>query len=173
MGWLLDSNVFMQAAKSYYQYGFCPGFWDWLKTHASQIRSVELVLREIEAKSDALTDWCHDELPDSFYIKPDEEIYRQFRNVSEFVNALPPPFDINKKRKFLDGADSMLLATAICTGDVIVTHEKDDPRAHNKIYLPVVAEKFNVQHTKIYDVMLQLDAKLVQEKSSENLPLNP
>ncbi len=165
MGWLLDSNVFMQAAKSYYQYGFCPGFWDWLKAHTSEIRSVEHVQKEIEARSDALTDWCHNELPESFFIRPDEKIYKQFLNVSDYVNTLPPPFDINKKRKFLDGADSMLLDTAICTGDVIVTHEKDDPKAHNKIYLPNVANFFHVQHSKIYDVMLQLDARLVQDNS--------
>ena len=67
MGWLMDSNVFIQAANDYYNFGFCPGFWDWLLQHTSEIRSVEKVQEEIMAKEDGLATWCKENLPKSFF----------------------------------------------------------------------------------------------------------
>ena len=165
MSWLLDSNIFIQAANDYYHFGICPGFWDWLLQHTTEIRSVERVQEEIMVKEDSLSAWCKDKLPDGFFIKPDEEIYQRLHEITTYVKALPSPYDIKKKNKFLSGADTMLLATAMQTGDVIVTHEKDDPRSHNKIYLPQIANYFHVQYTRLFDVMSKLDARLIQDNS--------
>ena len=137
MGWLMDSNIFMQAANEYYHFGFCPGFWDWLLQHTSEIRSVERV--------------------------QDEKIFDNLKQITQYVNSLDSPYDLSKKRKFLEGADPLLIATAMHTGDVIITHENENPRSKNKIYLPKVADYFNVPHTRLFDVMLELKAKLVLE----------
>ncbi len=165
MSWLLDSNIFIQAANDYYQFGICPGFWDWLLQHTSEIRSVERVKDEIMAKEDDLAVWCKDRLPKGFFLKPDEGTYQRLGEITAYVSNLPSPYDMRKKNKFLSGADTMLLATAMQTGDVIVTHEKDDPRSHNKIYLPQIANCFKVQYTRLFDVMRKLDAKLIQANS--------
>lgn len=172
MSWLLDSNIFIQAANDYYHFGICPGFWDWLLQHTSEVRSVEKVQEEILAKEDDLATWCKDKLPDGFFITPDEGIYQRLREITDYVKALPSPYDLKKKNKFLSSADTMLLATAMQTGDVIVTHEKDDPRSHNKIYLPQIANYFHVQHTRLFDVMHQLDARFIQDNSSFIAALN-
>ena len=163
MGWLMDSNIFIQAANDYYNFGFCPGFWDWLLQHASEVRSVEKVQEEIMAKEDDLATWCKEKLPKSFFHKPNGKIFDNLKRITQYVNSLGAPYDLSKKRKFLEGADPLLIATAMHTGDVIITHEKDDPLSKKKIYLPKVADYFNVQHTRLFDVMLELKAKLVQE----------
>ena len=163
MGWLMDSNIFMQAANEYYHFSFCPGFWDWLLQHTSEIRSVERVQDEILVKEDDLAAWCKEKLPKSFFHKPDEKIFDNLKQITQYVNSLDSPYDLSKKRKFLNGADPMLIATAMHTGDVIITHENENPRSKNKIYLPKVADYFNVPHTRLFDVMLELKAKLVLE----------
>lgn len=30
MAYLLDSNVLIEAKQRYYDFGVCPGFWEWL-----------------------------------------------------------------------------------------------------------------------------------------------
>lgn len=115
MSWLLDSNIFIQAANDYYHFGICPGFWDWLLQHTSEVRSVEKVQEEILAKEDDLATWCKDKLPDGFFITPDEGIYQRLREITDYVKALPSPYDLKKKNKFLSGADTMLcLIRVIC-----------------------------------------------------------
>ncbi|MBR6057374.1 MAG: DUF4411 family protein [Victivallales bacterium] len=163
MGWLMDSNVFIQAANDYYNFGFCPGFWDWLLQHTSEIRSVEKVQEEIMAKEDGLATWCKENLPKSFFHKPNEKIFDNLKQITQYLKSLGSPYDLSKKRKFLDGADPLLIATAMHTGDVIITHEKDDPQSKKKIYLPKVADNFKVPHTRLFDVMLELNARLVLE----------
>ena len=51
---LLDSNVFITAFRSYYAFHFTPGFWDWLKGQhfAGNIASVQNVRHEITQKHD-------------------------------------------------------------------------------------------------------------------------
>lgn len=115
MGWLMDSNIFMQAANEYYHFGFCPGFWDWLLQHTSEIRSVERVQDEILVKEDDLAAWCKEKLPKSFFHKPDEKIFDNLKQITQYVNSLDSPYDLSKKRKFLNGADPMLIATAMHT----------------------------------------------------------
>ena len=163
MGWLMDSNIFMQAANDYYHFGFCPGFWDWLLQHTTEIRSVERVHDEIMAKKDDLATWCKEKLPMSFFQKPNEKIFANLKEITQYVNSLESPYDLSKKRKFLTGAEPLLIATAMHTGDVIITHENENPRSKNKIYLPQVADHFNVPHTRLFDVMLELKARLVRE----------
>jgi hypothetical protein len=36
MGYLLDSDVFIQAYKMHYSFAVCPGFWKWIAESNSQ-----------------------------------------------------------------------------------------------------------------------------------------
>ena len=59
MGYLLDTNVFIQAKNLHYGFDFCPAFWEWLITQNSTQRvfSIEQVAGEIAAGADELADW--------------------------------------------------------------------------------------------------------------------
>lgn len=72
---LLDSNVFITAFRSYYAFHFTPGFWDWLKGQhfAGNIASVQNVRHEITQKhDDRLATWVK-ALPRSFWLSPNDE----------------------------------------------------------------------------------------------------
>ena len=50
-------------------------------------------------------------------------------------------------------------------GETLVTNEKFNPAAHKKIYLPNVVNYFNINCSDIFQVMRELDARLVLEKA--------
>ncbi len=72
MGYLLDSNVFIEAKNRHYGFDFCPAFWDWIdQTHADGVVfSVDSVRIELLAGNDDLTFWAQQRLG-SFFLLPD------------------------------------------------------------------------------------------------------
>ena len=137
--WILDTNIFINAAHQYYGMDFCPGFWQWLLQNTDCICSMDMV-------------------------KSDDGVQECYGKVAEYIDSLPDKlYNQNKKDVFLDGADPMLIAHAMAHGMVLVTNEKFNAAAHKKIYLPNVANQFDVKCTDIFDVMRQLKAKLVLE----------
>lgn len=48
--YVLDANVFIQAARRYYAFDLAPAFWRALVDHASEgrVQSIDRVLRELE-----------------------------------------------------------------------------------------------------------------------------
>lgn len=164
MNWILDSNIFINAAQKYYGFDFCPGFWQWLLQHTDCIYSIDMVKAELAEKDDELSDWCKKQLPKTFFRSADDEVMCCYKKVVEYVKNLPdPPFNQSKKDDFIDGADPLLIAFAKITGDVLVTNEKFNPNAHKKVYLPNIAKQFDVIVMDIFDVMRRLNAKLVLE----------
>ena len=165
MNWILDTNIFINAVQKYYGLDLCPGFWQWLLQHTDCIYTIDMVEEELADKDDELFTWCKEQLPSSFFRHADEEVMSCYKKVVSHVMALPdPPFNQNKKDDFINGADPMLIAFAMKTGDVLVTNEKFNPDAHKKIYLPNIAKEFDVKFTDIFDVMRRLEAKLVLEQ---------
>ncbi|WP_188248993.1 DUF4411 family protein, partial [Stenotrophomonas maltophilia] len=47
--YLIDTNVFLQGKNFHYQFGFCTGFWDWVKSaHLNQTAySINKVRKEL------------------------------------------------------------------------------------------------------------------------------
>ena len=165
MNWILDTNIFINAAQKYYGMDFCPGFWKWLLQHTDQMYTIEMVETELSEKDDDLSAWCKEQLPKTFFRTADDETMSCYKKVVKHVMALPdPPFTQSKKDIFIGGADPMLIAFALKTGDVLVTNEKFNPDAHKKIYLPNIATAFGVQFTDIFNVMRHLEARLVLEQ---------
>lgn len=158
--WILDTNIFINAAHQYYGMDFCPGFWQWLLQNTDCICSIDMVKSELDEKMDDVSKWCKDNLPKDFFREADDGVQECYGKVAEYIDSLPDKlYNQNKKDVFLDGADPMLIAHAM----VLVTNEKFNAAAHKKIYLPNVANQFDVKCTDIFDVMRQLKAKLIWE----------
>ena len=59
-GYLLDTNVFIQAKNLHYGFDFCPAFWDWLivRNRKGNVASVEKVADELLTGRDELSAWA-------------------------------------------------------------------------------------------------------------------
>lgn len=56
--YIIDSNVFVQSHRMYYQFGFCPGFWNWIEKinlNNGLILSIDKVYEELTRSNDLLS----------------------------------------------------------------------------------------------------------------------
>ncbi len=121
-GYLLDTNIFIQAKNLHYGFDFCPAFWDWLiaQNRMGTAASVEKVADELLVGRDDLAAWARERGSD-FFLKPDENVLSALRTVSIWANGgryLPAAVST-----FLGLADCWLVAHALAHGNVVVTHE--------------------------------------------------
>ena len=149
-GYLLDTNVFIQAAGDpergtlgAYSMAEFPGFWDWLRLQAEAgvVASVDAV--RIEVKTDRLALWC-DSMPAETF-RAETEAVRASR--TEIVSWIDDHLAYSEaaKRKFMSGADCSLIAAAHASGRTVVTYETPEPRSKRSIKIPDVCLEFGVE----------------------------
>ena len=85
--YLLDTNVFIEAKQKYYDFCICPAFWKWLivQNRAGKVASIKMVLDELRAQNDELTEWAQ-KRGETFFLKPDKAVDLAIIRVSEWVN---------------------------------------------------------------------------------------
>ncbi len=66
--YLLDSNVFITAARNYYAFDLVPKFWHYLEecAKAGRIQSIDRVKTELHRGKDELADWVKGPFADAF-----------------------------------------------------------------------------------------------------------
>lgn len=133
--YVIDSDVFMQAKNLHYGFDFCPAFWDWLITANAQQRvfSIERVGKEIAAGADELSTWAA-QLGEGFFLKPDDKLQTALGRVSAWANS--QSYDPAAVSTFMAAADYYLVAHALASGHVVVSHEKFEPYAKKRIMIP-------------------------------------
>ena len=158
MAYLLDANVFIDAAETYFASDICPSFWRWL-AQAPQVRSIKEVKDELLKGNDNLSRWIKTKLSNDFFCPLSMNARRRMGIIAEYVlYRMGGHYSMVARQEFLQGADAWLVATAMENNDVIVTHEKRniDHRETKKVYLPTVASAFDIRCIKIYHVLRDL-----------------
>ncbi len=86
MGYLFDTNIFIEGNNRYYSMDICPGFWEWLKNknHEGVVFSIKEVADEL--RSDDLSNWS-DNIGIRFFMTADSTTAGALREVSEWVRA--------------------------------------------------------------------------------------
>lgn len=151
MPYLVDSNVFIQAKNVHYGFDFCPGFWDWIDVanKTGQVFSIEKVADEIKDGNDELAEWVG-ERDDILFTKPDDATVRSLKTISQWVSS--QNYNQSAVNEFLQVADYYLVAHAHAHGDVVITHERFDPKC-KKIKIPNVCAAVNVECMTIFDLL--------------------
>lgn len=156
---IIDANVLLEAANTYYSFDRVPGFWEWLAsaTRAGQVRSVSLVADEI-VYPDELVEWV-DELADDglFLDVSDDAIQASFAEVADWV--VRNPFGPEHIAKFLDGADPWIIAASRVLSATVVTQESPLGPGTKKVKIPNVSDQFGVPWINTFDMLNRLGAK--------------
>jgi predicted nucleic acid-binding protein len=144
MAYLLDANVFIEAANLYYQPSFCPAYWDWLVDahRRGRVHSIERIARELATGEDDLSAWA-DGLADSFFLKDTAEVLAAYATVAEWTDA-HPVYSQAAKNTFLDTADSFLVAHALAGGHTLVTRERPANSRHS-VKIPDACQGVNAK----------------------------
>lgn len=161
--YLLDANVFITPANSFYTLEGCPGFWEWLGADKA-LCSIREVYRELQGKEDELARWARaGNTPD--FLEPDEDVQQKLAEVSQHVMGMEN-FTTDLKMAFLSGADSWLIATALVKGWTIVTEEKYNPQIRHKIQLPNVAREMEVRCINLFELTAARRLRLVWDRAN-------
>lgn len=158
---LLDANVFIEAARSYYSFTIAPGFWKNLINHATNGRllSIDRIKIELEKGKDELKTWADHNFNNYFASTDDYDVIKAYAEIMIWVQDNDQFFD-HAKAEFANGADGWLIAYAKAMGCIIVTHETLKPQKRNKVPIPNVCENFNVSYIDTFEMLKRLGVRL-------------
>lgn len=159
---LLDTNVFIQAHRSYYAMDICPGFWECLIHHYKNGRllSIDSVRSEmIDKERDPLEKWVKKIAPkDMFVSTNDLKVGNAYQKVINWLNGRG--YSDRVIRDFSAGADGWLVAYAMAYDGVeLVTTEVHSIQAKNRIPIPNICEQFNVDYLNSFSMLKKLEVK--------------
>ena len=157
----LDSNVYIQAKHGPYRFKVFPRFWAFLDEQftAGTIRSPKMVYDEIvsnEEPHDDLALWLKTRRQNGVCVPSSQSVQVQFRKIADHVMA---NYGEAQVAEFLGGADPWLIAHALDTGGIVVTHESAVRPDAKRILIPNVCAAFGVSCINTYEMLERLNAK--------------
>ncbi|HHY35074.1 MAG TPA: DUF4411 family protein [Firmicutes bacterium] len=159
--YVLDANVFIEAAERYYAFDLVPAFWNVLVEQAAKGRvlSIDRVRQEITRCNNSLADWANKEFQNWFARSDEQRVIRAYQDIMTWVYHQNQFFD-SAKYEFASGADGWLVAYGKAHGHVVVTHEQFRRDIRRRIPIPNVCVAFGVPFVDTFTMLRQLGVKL-------------
>ena len=178
MAYLLDTNILVNAKRTYFGFDICPDFWGWLlhENNQGNIFSIDEVHEEIvnpkdrsnnplpnthQSYNDDLSQWAEGE-GNSLFLTHNQESVNGYIELSRWINnhAIYTP---KAKSLFLrpSNADPFLIGHALTSSkNTVVTLEVSD-KTQREIKIPDVCRHFNVNCITPYDMLRELSATIL------------
>jgi len=161
--YVLDSDVFMTAARSYYAFDLVPTFWGALVREAKNRRllSIDRVKAEIDHGNDRLKQWANNDFHPWFVSTNVDSVLGHYRAIMQWATT-HTHFTNAAKAEFADvtNADPWLVAYAKATNRTVVTNEKYDPNIRRSIKIPNVCKAFAVGYVDTFQMLRALGIRL-------------
>lgn len=157
--YLLDANIFITAKNLHYGFDFVPAFWEWLdQGHTAGILcSTNKVRQELAVGADELATWIGGR--NSIFLAPDAATTPSMQRLAEWANSRG--FTSAAIAEFFSAADFELVAYAHAHDHTIVTHERPDPNARKKIFIPDACDALGVKWMDPYTMLRNTGAQFV------------
>lgn len=158
--YVLDTNVFIDAANTYYAFDLTPGYWDFIAGLFNSQRAVSIthVYNELvrEDDEDSLKAWARRNRKQ--FVDPDALVMASYRQVMEWARG--QSYKQSAINEFQSVADSWIVAHALAYGRVVVTREKPAPGSKKRIKIPDACDALNVEYldpfTMLHDEKMSL-----------------
>lgn len=166
---IIDSNILIESKRFDYGFDICPGFWDLMKKsfRCGLVVSHAKVLSELKSIKDDVYAWVS-ELPKECFPKETDEEFAEYlklcgwaRSVDRFKRAAVDRFCEP------DYADPWICAKAKVQGLTLVTQEVSEPNSRKNIKLPDACIAAGVSYCNKYDMLRELRARFVLDKSHQ------
>lgn len=159
--YLLDANVFIEAARRYYAFDIAPPYWAALVKCAKDgcVRSIDQVRDELLRGNDDLAVWADSDFQEWFMITDEDSVTGLYADVMAWVEE-QEQFTEAAKEEFADDADGWLVAYAKVNGCVVVTREQFNRDCKRRVPLPNVCRAFGVTYCDTFDMLRNLGVKL-------------
>lgn len=161
--YVLDSDVFMTAARTYYAFDLAPAFWEGLvrRAEAGRLLSIDRVKDEIDRGHDELAQWAGRDFHRWFVSTNDGSVVTGYRSLMTWA-ANHAHFTDAAKAEFADvrNADAWLVAYAKARGGVVVTNEKLDVNIRRRIKIPNACQAFAIPYVDVFQMLRALGIRL-------------
>ncbi|AXA56337.1 DUF4411 family protein [Pseudomonas thivervalensis] len=159
---LLDANTLIEAKNRYYGMAICPGYWSWLllQNKAFELASIVSVKDELTKGKDDLAEWAKDNAT-LFHDISDDQTQAAFGQIAAAIAEQNGKMKVGALEEFLGGADPWLIAKAMTTGAVVVTHEVLNREVKRKFIIPNVCEMFGIPYMNTFELLNKLEARFV------------
>jgi hypothetical protein len=159
--YVLDANVFIEAARRYYAFDIAPPFWQMLIDHANNglVLSIDRVKVELERGKDELAEWASGSFHEHFASTEEEDVIAAYRRIMVWSQG-QAQFTPGAKAEFARVADGWLVAYALANACIVVTHEQFNLEAKARIKIPNVCQAFGVQYVDTFQMMRELGVRL-------------
>jgi len=159
--YVLDANVFIEAARRYYAFDIAPKFWDSLIQHAANgvIESIDRILElELNKGKDELAEWANGDFTHAFHSTNEHDVIESYARVMTWVQDQSQYTDA-AKAEFANEPDGWLVAYAMAKGRIVVTHEVPAPDAKCRVPIPNVCEAFDVNYVDTFKMLRDLGVR--------------
>ena len=169
MAYVLDANVFIQAADRLYPRLQFPGYWDWIETQSEEgtFASVIAVKNELQSP-DELRAWSDGAV--GIFRTPSEAVTNARVKVTDWVNA-QTRFEDTARNRFLAGADSHLIAEALANNDIVVTYEVSAPESKTSVKIPDVCDALGVECVSPYIMLTRESPRFILDDNMRESPV--
>ncbi len=161
--YILDANVFIEAARRYYAFDIAAGFCKGLKTgfENNKILSLDKVYIELHKGQDKLSDWAKAEISNGFISSDSSDTINAFTAAMHWVYGEKQFLDYAKS-SFAAATDGCIIAHAIHSECCIVAHEVYDFQIRKKIPMPNICRQFALECEDIdtFELMRRLKINL-------------
>ncbi|MBN1124209.1 MAG: DUF4411 family protein [Sedimentisphaerales bacterium] len=160
--YLLDANVFIEAARRYYAFDIAPRFWDSLCEHAGtgRVLSIDRVKDELGRGNDELSEWITSHFDDAFASTDNQDIINIYREIVIWIQNQDQFLDA-AKAEFARNADGWLVAFAKVNDCILVTHEVLAIDARKKIPIPNICQAFEVPWTDTFSMLRNIGVRFL------------
>lgn len=162
-GYVLDSNVFIEAARRYYAFDLVSSFWDALIVEARKgfVQSIDRVKAELDRGNDPLAEWSNAHFSTWFLSTNQPDVIEAYGHIVVWAQNHDQFNDAAKARFFqADNADPWVVAYARAKGLVVVTHEQQNPSVQSRIPIPNVCEAHGVHYVDTFRMLRDLGVRL-------------
>ncbi|TBU94005.1 DUF4411 family protein [Phytopseudomonas dryadis] len=159
---LLDANTLIEAKNRYYGMTICPAYWQWLllQNAALTLASITPIKDELTKGNDELADWAKGNTA-FFHGTTDAATQTAFAQVAGLVAQQARQMKVGAMEEFLAGADPWLIAKAMTTGAVVVTHEVLNLDARRKFIIPNLCQQIGIPYLNTFELLHKLEARFV------------
>jgi len=157
----LDTNVFIQAKNGPYSFKVVPAFWAFLdeQIQAGNIRCPKMVYDELvgnEAPRDDLALWVKNRRQSGLFAPATRPVQVVMGTVADHVCD---KYQHHQAAEFLRGADPWLVAHALHSKGIVVTHESGRKLNAKKVRIPNVCGELHVPCVNTYEMLERLGAE--------------
>ena len=162
MPFLLDANFFITAHRFHYPFDVVPSFWKKVEELAASntIISIDKVHNEIKRGNDILKHWVDTRLPEGFFIDSSVCI-KSYSAVAQWAAQRSAHYSSGALSEFLDAdeADAWIVAAAMGSNYIIVTHETSNPQMKSRIALPEPCNHFGLPFCNTIEMFRKLNVQ--------------